>query len=212
MIIKVCGLTTPKNILAIEKAGADWTGYIFYPPSVRYAGNCEPCLSGCTDKVGVFVNASAEYIIRIAETWHLDIIQLHGNESIGLCTALAKKGYRLIKAMSINSEHDFIHAYPYTEVCEYLLFDTPSASYGGSGLTFDWNVLNNYRFDTPFLLSGGIGPDSFDALMNFHHPLWVGIDINSKFETAPGIKDHSLVSDFIYRIRNSPINKTHAAP
>lgn len=182
----------------------DMLGFIFYPKSPRYVvGKIDAAeiakLSKHIARVGVFVNAEIEDIHEIAESFYLTVIQLHGNEAPELCRQLKAEGYTILKAFNIAKENDYEAYAPY---CDYFLFDTPSAQHGGTGQKFDWTLLENYKGTTPFLLSGGIGPDDAEALKHFNHPQFTGIDINSKFEVEPGIKDMSLIGKFMYEIKH----------
>ena len=152
-------------------------------------------------RVGVFVNATPEYMIETANLYKLDYLQLHGNESPDTCYALQKRGYAIIKAFSIASADDLTSTTEYEGRTDYFLFDTKCNSYGGSGKQFDWSVLASYKGNTPFLLSGGIAPDSVDAVRNFRHPQLAGIDLNSGFETEPGMKDAEKIKTFIDKIK-----------
>jgi phosphoribosylanthranilate isomerase len=181
---------------------------IFYPFSPRYVNSQATADTVVslkeTGRVGVFVNERLEVVLRKSSLYHLDFLQLHGNETPEYLSALKKLvpgNIRFIKAFSIRSAKDLDLTTEYEGHCDYFLFDTPTGGYGGSGLTFDWNILHNYAGATPFLLSGGIAPDSMEALDKFQHPRWAGVDLNSKFETAPGYKDDALLTDFIKNIK-----------
>lgn len=202
MIIKVCGMREPENIRAVEKTGADWMGFICYEGSPRFVADTPACLPERCRRIGVFVNAGFKQITARAEALGLDYLQLHGTESPELCLELRCHGFHLIKAFAPHTPEDFERTVPYLPLCDYLLFDTPSAGYGGSGKAFDWSLLRFYHGDVPFLLSGGIGPESLEALRHFHHPQWAGIDLNSGFETAPAVKDAEKLKTFIETIRN----------
>lgn len=205
MIIKVCGMRDADNIRAVAKTGVNWMGMIFWPRSSRHvadlsAANAIPC---GIERVGVFVDQSCEDIIDIAEKCRLDVIQLHGKESRESILALRgrlRKGVRLMKAISVGATDDIGKASEYEDIVDYLLFDTKCTTVGGSGKQFDWSVLDEYNGSTPFLLSGGIGPDDAEAVSLFRHPLMMGIDLNSRFETAPAYKDVEKLSSFINEI------------
>ena len=205
MIIKVCGMRDADNIRAVAKTGVNWMGMIFWPRSLRHvadlsAANAIPC---GIESVGVFVDQSCEDIIDIAEKCRLDVIQLHGKESRESILALRgrlRKGVRLMKAISVGATDDIGKASEYEDIVDYLLFDTKCTTVGGSGKQFDWSVLDEYNGSTPFLLSGGIGPDDAEAVSLFRHPLMMGIDLNSRFETAPAYKDVEKLSSFINEI------------
>ena len=208
MIIKVCGMREAENIRAVEQSGADWTGFIFYPKSPRFVKEVPKYLPGKTKKIGVFVNESNEKIIETVARFQLDMVQLHGGESPEFCDELAKNGIRIIKVFSVGTE-----SFPsenvsrYEGKCDYFLFDTQTAEYGGSGRKFDWHVLSEYRGNTPFLLSGGISPDDIEEIREFSHPQFVGIDINSRFESAPAQKNIPLLKLFIDKIKKQNMNR-----
>ncbi len=208
----------PENIRQVAMTGIDWMGFIFYARSARSIdsrqwtvdslkktdspSNCQLSTVICQLKrVGVFVNATPEYMMETANLYKLDYLQLHGNESPDTCYALQKRGYAIIKAFSIASADDLTCTTEYEERTDYFLFDTKCNSYGGSGKQFDWSVLASYKGNTPFLLSGGIAPDSVDAVRNFRHPQLAGIDLNSGFETEPGMKDAEKIKTFRDKIK-----------
>lgn len=203
MLIKVCGMREAENIRQVEALGIDWMGFIFYPRSPRFVGETfiEATSEQPVRRVGVFVNASPEEMIKTARKYKLDYLQLHGNESADDCYALQKRGFALIKAFSIASEKDLEKTADYEGRVDYFLFDTKCEGYGGSGKQFDWSVLAAYKGSTPFLLSGGIRPESLEALLHFHHPRLAGIDLNSGFETAPGMKDVAKLKGFVGEVR-----------
>lgn len=208
MLIKVCGMREAENIRQVEALGIDWMGFIFYPRSPRFVGEAlagVPVVGAVREppvrKVGVFVNASSEEMMEAAQKYKLDYFQLHGNESPDDCYALQKRGFALIKAFSIASEEDLEKTADYEGRVDYFLFDTKCEGYGGSGKQFDWSVLAAYKGSTPFLLSGGIRPESLKALRHFHHPRLAGIDLNSGFETAPGMKDVAKLKGFVGEVK-----------
>ena len=154
MIIKVCGMREPENIRAIENTGADWIGFICYERSPRFVADTPAYLPCHAKRVGVFVNAGFDTITARAEALRLDYVQLHGTESPELCLELRCHGFHLIKAFAPRTPADLEQTIPYLPLCDYLLFDTPSAGHGGSGKAFDWSLLRFYLGDVPFLLSG----------------------------------------------------------
>ncbi len=177
----------------------DMLGFIFYPRSPRYVvGKIPPeeikKLPGNIKKAGVFVNENTDNIKEIAKTYHLDVIQLHGSESAQTCAALKSQGFIIIKAFNLTKQNDFE---AYAPFCDLFLFDTPSEKHGGTGAKFDWSLLESYKGQTPFLLSGGIGPDDAEELQQIEHPQMTGIDINSKFEVEPGRKNVNAIKNFI---------------
>lgn len=201
MIIKVCGMRDPENIRAVEQAGADWMGFIFYPKSPRYVETCPDYLPEQCKRVGVFVNENLENMIQKAGEYHLDYVQLHGMEHPDTCRKLRGTRLKVIKAFSVAEESGIMSLEQYEGCCDYFLFDTACPTHGGSGKTFDWNLVQSYHEKTPFLLSGGINPQSVEALSRFEHPQWAGIDLNSGFETAPASKDATLLHTFIKQVK-----------
>ena len=210
MLIKVCGLRDPHNIKQVtEIQGVNLIGLIFYAPSARYVDSKETAAMVSSlkkkDVVGVFVDEAPDEVVRKCAQYELDYIQLHGNETPEYLISLQKRvpsTVKFIKAFSIRAEKDLLPTSGYEGLCKYFLFDTPTSGYGGSGRTFDWQVLQYYSGSTPFLLSGGIGPDSVDSLSDFHHRLWAGIDLNSRFEIAPGLKNIDLLKNFVQQINS----------
>jgi phosphoribosylanthranilate isomerase len=207
-IIKVCGMRGGKNILDISQADIDWMGFIFYEKSPRFvpdqsvfAINAALGSKPEIKRVGVFVNATEEYILSKCLDFNLDIVQFHGDESPTLCDNLRIKGLTVVKAFQAG-ETDFSKYTPYEGSADYFLFDTKCDTRGGSGKSFDWNVLSEYKGNTPFILSGGINPNSIEALKTFNHPLWTGIDINSGFEISPAEKDAGKILEFVNKFRN----------
>ena len=206
MITKVCGMCQAENVQAVAETGIQWMGFIFYAPSPRCllrdpaeAERVRQLITADTfrpKRVGVFVNQSQEEILALAQAYGLDYLQLHGHESPDFCYALHKRGYALIKAFSIATAEDLAHTAEYADRVDYFLFDTKCAGYGGSGQRFDWSLLQDYQGETPFLLSGGIRPEMAADLQRFHHPRWAGIDLNSGFESAPGVKQAETLRSF----------------
>ena len=205
MLVKVCGMREADNIREVEALGVDWMGFIFWPKSSRYVSEVPSYLPTKCKRVGVFVDASIGDVMTIAEQYQLDIIQLHGQESpnyIAQLTSHLKSltSIKFIKAFNIATASDLEVTKRYEGYVDYFLFDTKGKSVGGNGEKFDWSVLSEYRGNTPYLLSGGISPTDADQLhvqcSMFHGPC-VGIDLNSRFETAPGMKDINKLRTFI---------------
>lgn len=201
-------MRNPDNIHQVASTDINWIGFIFYNKSPRFffaekkeTGYQLPIINHQLKKVGVFVNASIEEMTEIAIQYKLDYLQLHGNESPAICDTLYKRGNSLIKAFSIATKEDLIQTQAYEGKVEYFLFDTKCEGYGGSGKCFDWSVLTSYKGKTPFLLSGGITPDSIGPIRQFQHPYFCGIDLNSGFEIQPGLKDVNKIKHFIKEIR-----------
>ena len=199
-MIKVCGMRDAENIREVEALGIDLMGFIFWPKSSRYVSERPAYLPTKCKRVGVFVDEDIETVRRIADDYALDYIQLHGHESRAYCAQL--KGLKLIKAISVSGEDDIATYKTYEGLVDYFLFDTKCPSVGGSGQQFDWTVLADYVGETPFLLSGGIGPDDAKRVKASHHSKCIGIDLNSRFEIAPGVKDINKLKDFLNALNN----------
>ena len=162
-------------------------------------------LASCNLKrVGVFVDATAQDIITRVYSFGLDIVQLHGHETPTLIRNLRRtlgEGVKMMKAISAKDATDIAACKDYADCADYFLFDTKCKTVGGSGRQFDWDVLQAYDGDVPFLLSGGIGPDDAPRVQHFHHDRCLGIDLNSRFESAPGVKDVALLRDFLRELK-----------
>ena len=200
MIIKVCGMREADNIRATEQLGVDWLGFIFWPNSSRYVATRPAYLPSAAKRVGVFVDASIEDVTNKASDYQLDIIQLHGHESREYVSEISNRGLTVMKAISISNRDDIATSKVYEGIANYFLFDTKCKTVGGSGEHFDWSVLNAYDGSTPFLLSGGIGPDDVERVRNFCHPECIGIDLNSRFEISPALKDINKLKQFIQQL------------
>jgi phosphoribosylanthranilate isomerase len=200
MIIKVCGMREADNIRATEQLGVDWLGFIFWPNSSRYVATLPAYLPSAAKRVGVFVDASIEDVTNKANDYQLDIIQLHGHESREYVSEIRNRGLAVMKAISISNRDDIATSKVYEGIANYFLFDTKCKTVGGSGEHFDWSVLNAYDGSTPFLLSGGIGPDDVERVRNFCHPECIGIDLNSRFEISPALKDINKLKQFIQQL------------
>ena len=198
MIIKTCGMRDADNIRAVSELRIDWMGFIFWAPSSRYVSEKPSFLPTRQKRVGVFVDARIEEVRSKADEYALDLIQLHGKESPAFCERLkANSRQQLIKAFNIATQEDLEQTLPYEGLVDYFLFDTKAKMVGGNGTQFDWSVLSAYQGNTPFLLSGGIGPDDAEKVRNFHHPQLAGIDLNSRFELSPALKDIEKLKQFI---------------
>ncbi len=206
-IIKVCGMREPDNIRAVEALGIDMMGFIFWPKSSRYVSQRPDYLPKHVKRVGVFVDEDPEQVRRLAADYALDFIQLHGHESPDYIRTLKTPSSinpltsSIIKAFSIASADDLAMTKDYEGLVDYFLFDTKGPSVGGNGEKFDWNVLSAYDGSTPFLLSGGISPDDAEVLTSHHSPPTSkkcnGIDLNSRFELSPGLKDITALRKFL---------------
>ena len=203
MIIKVCGMREPENIRAVEALGIDLMGFIFWPPSSRYVEEKPSYLPRNCRRVGVFVDAALPDILAAVEDFRLDGVQLHGHETPEAIAALKAHipGVRIVKSLAVAGPEDLAQAEAYADVCDAFLFDTKGKLPGGNGRQFDWSVLQRYQGRLPFLLSGGIGPDDALRIRAFDVPDCLGIDLNSRFETAPGLKDVDALRTFIETIR-----------
>ena len=206
MVIKVCGIKTTENIKQLSVMNIDMVGLNFYPPSVRYISKDTSAehfdlLPKEIKRVGVFVNETRVNIDALAKKFQLNYIQLHGDESVAFCKSVAEK-HKIIKVFRVDDQTDFNTISEYA-FADYYLFDTATKDFGGSGKKFDWSVLEKYRGEKPFLLSGGIGPLDAEALKVHIHPKFIGIDINSKFESEPAIKDPKLLTTFMNELRDS---------
>ncbi|MCD8261461.1 MAG: phosphoribosylanthranilate isomerase [Bacteroides sp.] len=201
MVIKVCGMCQAGNIREVEALGIDMMGFIFYPKSPRYNTEIPDYLPQQVKRVGVFVNETEKTILERVAEYQLDYVQLHGKESPEYCLLLKEKGIRLLKAFSIETPDDLSGISAYEGICDYYVFDTKTPGYGGSGQQFDWNILTSYQGNTPFLLSGGIHPESSEEIKSFQHPLLAGYDLNSRFEISPALKDLSLIARFLNSVK-----------
>ncbi|TCZ68277.1 phosphoribosylanthranilate isomerase [Flaviaesturariibacter aridisoli] len=202
MKLKVCGLTSTDQMQEAYEMGVDYVGLVLYPGSKRSAlPLVERERTRIRDlqvpKIGVFVNETYDNVLRLTEELDLTAVQLHGNETPEFCHGLQER-VNIIKAFQISADTDIdTLVKPYQKLCNYYLFDTASAGWGGSGTGFDWNILETALVDKLFFLSGGIGPEDPNRIREFYHPFHYGIDINSRFETAPGTKDMKLVQQFL---------------
>ena len=229
MKIKVCGMRNAGNIAELQKLDIDFMGFIFWPKSPRYVQQIPsraglipdlPSLDGerikkseTHDKriltVGVFVDDMPQNIVTRVYNYHLDYVQLHGSESAVMIDNLRRTlipdiapHIKIIKALSIKDKSDLEKWHEYDGHVDMFLFDTKCKCAGGSGEQFDWSILGAYDGNIPFLLAGGISPDDAERIKNFHHPMCLGIDLNSRFETEPGMKDIQKLKLFISQLQN----------
>ncbi len=195
-----------ENMIEVAKLQPDYLGFIFHEKSSRFFEGSIPELPKSIIKVGVFVDASINYIKEKIEKYHLNAIQLHGHESPEFCALChaelveASHPIEIIKVFSIKDDFNFEVLKPYESVCNYYLFDTKGKLPGGNGYTFNWNVLKDYPSKKPFFLSGGIGPVETENVLAFlrrsESKYCYAIDVNSKFEIEPGLKDIELLKEF----------------
>lgn len=227
MIIKVCGMREPENIRAVEELGVDMIGFIFVPQSKRYVRMISSNAGILPDyaderqnetsaagkkaplRVGVFVDDMPQNIITRIYNYNLDYVQLHGDESAVMIDNLRRsvdpdihKGLKIIKAISVASENDVKRWREYEGHADMLLFDTKGDEAGGNGRHFDWELLNAYDGNIPFLLSGGIDIDDALEIRKINNPMFAGVDINSRFETEPAVKDVEKIRNFIRLLKD----------
>lgn len=218
VIVKVCGMRDGENIRQVAELGVNWIGMIFWAKSPRnvtmiptHAGIIPDRGSDIGDfkakRVGVFVDEMAQNIVTRVVNFKLDLVQFHGNEEPTLIRNLRRTldpdirpGIQFIKAISVGCREDIAAYKRYEDCVDYFLFDTKCNTVGGSGQQFDWNVLEAYDGQKPFLLSGGIGPDDAELIRQFNHPKCIGIDLNSRFETEPGTKDIQKLKAFLEQL------------
>lgn len=211
-LVKICGMKFPENIQKLVALEPDFIGFIFYSKSARYVQRLDKnvlnAIPKSIKKIGVFVNEEVENILTQAYKYQLDGVQLHGAELVEVCEELHDAGLIVIKAFRMAESCNFKVTKPYEGVCDYFLFDTHTELYGGSGRKFNWTLLNEYHGDTPFLLSGGIATHDLDVITKIKHPKFAGIDLNSRFEHSPGLKNIELLSGFLGGLRNPIVHDT----
>ncbi|CAL1520097.1 phosphoribosylanthranilate isomerase [Chitinophaga sp. MM2321] len=202
MRIKVCGITRVNDLQALVDNKVDYAGFIFYERSPRFAANKIDARTvretTGIKKVGVFVNAPLEQVQRTVTDYALDLVQLHGDETPEFCATI-RKSVPVIKAFRIGDNVNWkMELAPYVPVTDYFLFDTASEKgYGGTGESFNWELLAQYPFDHPFLLSGGITPEMAEQINGLQLPALFAVDVNSKFEDSPGVKNIKKVALFV---------------
>jgi phosphoribosylanthranilate isomerase len=206
MKVKVCGMREAANMEQIAALNPDFMGFIFFDKSPRYVGDDFDAdlvkrLPRKIQKVGVFVNASIDTVLRNVKKYELDYIQLHGNETPDYCRSLRMRGVSIIKAFSVNDTFNFSMLNNYKPHCDFFLFDAKGEQPGGNGIQFDWRVLSRYDNEKPFFLSGGIGADNLDELENLRGMKLYGIDVNSKIETEPGLKSPEALKEIMIRLK-----------
>lgn len=192
------------NIRLLDEAKvANWMGFIFFEKSSRNVTSLPDYTPTNCKRVGVFVNDSITEIMKRTKEFGFNLVQLHGTESTSYINALKlslPQEVQLIKMFPIESLDDLEATSEYEGLVDYFLFETKCSGYGGSGKQFDWDILQHYKGKTPFLITGGIGPDDAEKVNAFNHPRFAGIDLNSKFELSPALKDIELIKDFIKNI------------
>lgn len=200
MKIKICGMKYQDNIKEVAALQPDYLGFIFYDKSARYFQDDMPEISQTIKKVGVFVDAELQEVIKTSKKHKLNAVQLHGAESPEYCKDLKSQNLEIIKVFSVKNQFNFDHLKPYELVCDYYLFDTKGKLPGGNGYTFDWNILEDYPSTKPYFLSGGIGLDEIENIKAFLKSdasiYCYAIDVNSKFEREPGLKNIEKLKEF----------------
>jgi phosphoribosylanthranilate isomerase len=210
MLVKVCGLNTRDNIMAISKMEVDLMGFIFYKDSPRFFNNSLSFdevreIPKRIKKVGVFVNETSYNVLNAIAHYNLDYVQLHGNESPDYCKELLRF-VKVIKTISIKDQNSILEIKNYTNLCNYLLFDTSSPTYGGTGQSFNWQFLKDVEINTPFFISGGISLENVSEIKGLPYKNLIGIDVNSKFEIKPGLKDLNKIQQLIKEINYANSN------
>jgi phosphoribosylanthranilate isomerase len=203
LLLKVCGMRNSTNITELIKVQPNFIGFIFHEASARNITeipNIE--IPNSIKKVGVFVDKEIDFITKKATDFDLDYIQLHGNETPEFCSEMKSNGLKIIKAFNIYKGFDFDQLKAYEPFCDYFLFDAFGKKAGGNGITFNWELLANYKGETSFLLSGGIDENMVQTTKNINHSQLVGVDINSGFEVEPALKDIKKIKQFSDEIRS----------
>jgi len=210
-MIKVCGMRDVENINQLQELDIDFMGIIRYPKSKRFVDEVqkEKVSQQTMNKgtVGVYVNETFENILKDIIPLQLDVIQLHGDEDSAFAKALLEIDIKIFKAFQITENFDFDHLKEWEKLTQqyvgklFFLFDTATPDYGGSGKKFNWSILNSYKGEVPFLLSGGISKDDVEVIKEIKHEMFLGIDLNSKFESKPGFKNIDEIKSFIEKIR-----------
>ena len=196
----------PQNIQDLGTVQPDFVGFIFYPKSPRYVGeewdeSIAKSIPSSIKKIGVFVNESVEKINLLASKYQLDGIQLHGSETPEICQTIKDKNLLVLKAFSVDESFDFELIKKYESFCDYFLFDTKTSQHGGSGVKFDWKKLYEYTSSIPFFLSGGIMEEDVNEIKSLNIKGLYSVDINSKFEIEPALKDIKMVERFAQKLR-----------
>ncbi len=204
--MKVCGITDLAQVDELVQLGVRYAGFIFYEQSPRTViGKITAAdlaeYRQLIRKVGVFVNEEVGKVLGTVEDYGLNLVQLHGEESPRYCRELSCE-VQVVKAFRLQGDENIsVMLRPYMDWVDMFLFDTKTSLYGGSGKKFDWKVLADISAEKPFFLSGGIGPGDETMILNFlnQHPDFqrVQLDLNSRFETAPGVKDISKLKTFM---------------
>jgi phosphoribosylanthranilate isomerase len=208
MELKVCGITQLEQLLALQEIGVDYAGLIFYGGSPRFIGvhNLDASILNENEitikRIGVFVNAKEDEILKAVDDWKLEMVQLHGEESPVFCEKISNH-VKTIKAFRVKEEESLAYKVaPYENAVEYYLFDAMGKQYGGTGNKFDWTVIGEANIQKPYFLSGGLGPDDVSDIQVFAeaNSNCFAIDVNSRFEVKPGVKNIEIVKTFAERL------------
>ena len=204
LAIKVCGMRQAANIAAVATLHPNYMGFIFYPKSPRYVNEVSAELikyiPPSIKTVGVFVNEELDVVKSFVFKHQLKAVQLHGAEDVSYCEALKETGLEVIKAFGIGPDFDFQALNEYLPAVDYFLFDTQTAAHGGSGKVFDWQLLENYELDKLYFLSGGIDIMHLEDIKSMTDHRLYALDVNSKFELEPGLKDVDKLKEFFEKI------------
>jgi len=204
--LKVCGMKFAANIAAVAGLQPDYLGFIFYDKSPRYISEVSAELIKYVPSeiktVGVFVDEDLEIVKKKINLYQLKAVQLHGSETPEYCAELKAtfNNLEVIKAFGVDEDFDFSNLDAYKNVVDFFLFDTKTKAHGGSGKTFDWKILESYTLDKPYFLSGGIDLEHVDAIVGINDERLYGLDINSRFETEPGVKDVERIKAFVTKL------------
>jgi len=205
--LKVCGMKYAGNIAAVAGLEPDFLGFIFHPGSARFVGeeldaDLLQSLPPTLRKVGVFVDAPLDYVRQQVTRYGLDLAQLHGAETPTYCAELQAAGVPVIKAFGVDETFSLAQLVPYVPYCQYFLFDTKGPQPGGNGTAFDWARLADYDLPVPYLLAGGLNLAAAPQLLQLQLPGLYGFDLNSRFETAPAVKDAALLQQLFRHLRH----------
>ena len=204
--IKVCGMREALNLKELIALRPNYLGFIFYPKSPRYVGDNWPLahinqVPESIERVGVFVNENIGHILSLCNKYNIKTVQLHGHETPRFCIQLQRKGYKVFKAFQVDDDTSIDEILAYKGKCDCFLYDTKNKSLGGSGQKFNWDKLKELNEAGPFLLSGGITTDDAETIKRLEFSNLIGVDINSKFEIKPALKNIELLKKFIDNIR-----------
>lgn len=207
--LKVCGMKFAANIAAVASLQPDYLGFIFYEKSPRFISDVSAELIKYIPSeiktVGVFVNEDLETVKKKVNLYQLKAVQLHGSESTEYCGELKStfSSLEVIKVFGVDEDFDFTQLNDYVDVVDYFLFDTKTKAHGGSGKTFDWKILEDYKYDKPYFLSGGIDLEHAGAIAGIKDERLYALDINSRFETEPGVKDVEKIEEFVAEMKTT---------